>query len=117
MGQPLGVQIPLRPFLKIGEGLKAMFQLFRNYRMLKKALIAAAPEFEGLPYDELLVPAEKAGAKKTVDGKDLLFSVRQNRLEKNGDICVCIDAEGLPTPLGVAPSWRFHKRKDGTVYY
>jgi hypothetical protein len=94
-----------------------MLKLLRNYGTLKKVLIETAPEFEGLPYETLLVPSAETSYKRTVDGRDLLVAVRQQRLLKNGDLLLLVDVEGLPTLMGIAPSWRFHKRKDGSVYY
>ncbi len=38
-------------------------------------------------------------------------------VQKNGTVAVSIDADGLPTILGIKPSYHFYKRPGGSIYY
>jgi hypothetical protein len=48
---------------------------------------------------------------------ELQFWIDRWQKAPNGDLTICIDAKGLPTLLGVKPSYQFAKRADGSVYY
>ncbi len=74
-------------------------------------------EFEGRAYEALTRPAEELSLERDFDGVRLYFSAEAYDTKQNGDLCFCIDASGVPTFPYPGPSWRFFKRRDGSVYY
>lgn len=82
---------------------------------LRRELAAVGKEFEAMPYERLLEPAEKLSFSRVVDGIEMSFSAEAYDVKKNGDICFCIDARARPARTRWQPSYRFVKRKDGTV--
>jgi len=73
--------------------------------------------YGAMTYESLLAPGEELSTSRAINGFTVHFSAEAYDIEKNGDICFCIDAEGLPTKARWKPSYRFFKRKDGSVYY
>jgi hypothetical protein len=48
----------------------------------------------------------------------VIFQIDRCDRLPNQDLCICIDAKSkLPTWFGIKPSYRFFKRRDGSVYY
>ena len=89
----------------------------KNVALLKRALETVGPEFESRPYDDLQLPAEELSIEREFEGVTLNFSAEAYNTKKNGDLCFCIDAGGLPTFPYAGPSWHFYKRSDGSTYY
>jgi hypothetical protein len=88
-----------------------------NCRKLRQELHKVAKEYEEMTYESLLAPAEELSTSREVSGFTVHFSAEAYDIKKNGDIRFCIDAEGIPTKVRWKPSYRFFKRKDGSVYY
>jgi hypothetical protein len=88
-----------------------------NCRKLRQELHKVAKEYEAMTYERLLAPAEELSTSREINGFTVHFSAEAYDIKKNGDICFCIDAEGLPTKARWKPSYRFFKRKDGSVYH
>jgi hypothetical protein len=91
-------------------------RLKANQALLRREVEAEGRRFESMSYDDLRNLAD-AGGERIVEGRRLLFSAETYHIKDNGDLSVCVDAAGLPTLFGVKPSYRFHKRPDGSVYY
>jgi hypothetical protein len=89
----------------------------QNVALLRRALEAIGAEFEARPYDGLTKGADELSFEREFEGVRLSFSAEAYRTKKNGDLCFCIDACGLPTFPYPGPSWHFYKRRDGSVYY
>ena len=96
-----------------------MFAKLRsNFALLRRAGNVIGPEFEALPYERLLRPAEELSGEREFEGVRVQYSAEAYRVDRNGDIAFCIDIHAkLPTLLGIKPSYQFKKRRDGTVYY
>jgi len=92
-------------------------QYMKNFGFMRTAVIKVGKEFEQKSYQELLRPAEELSITRLVDGEKLTFSAESVKVEKNGDLHFCIDANGLSTLFGIKPSYQFIKRKDGSIYY
>ena len=88
----------------------------RNYQTLQDLVRLEGERLEETPYEVLADPHAELSLTRTVDGHQLAFSVEVYDRKPNGDLAVCIDADGLPTLL-MKPSYRFSKRRDGSVYY
>ena len=88
-----------------------------NCRNLRQELHKVAKEYEAMTYESLLAPAEGLSTSREANGFIVHFSAEAYDIKKNGDICFCIEAEGLTTKARWKPSYRFFKRKDGSVYY
>jgi hypothetical protein len=91
-------------------------QLKHNYQLLKEAVETVGKEFEQKSYIELLRPAEEQFTVRVIEGHYLTFSGEAYHIKKDGTLCFCLDADGLPT-LFYKPSYHFYKRRDGSVYY
>ena len=90
----------------------------QNVAFLRRALEVVGPEFEARSYEDLLAhTAEELSIEREFDGVRLSFSADAYNTKKNGDLCFCIDADGLATFPYPGPSWHFYKRKDGSVYH
>jgi hypothetical protein len=89
-----------------------------NWRTLRQAVHAVGAELEQWPYDALDRNAEDQPVIRRQHGEaELQFWIDRWQKAPNGDLTICIDAKGLPTLLGVKPSYQFAKRADGSVYY
>ncbi len=85
---------------------------------LRQELDKVGKDFERKDYNELLKPAEEISFSKIIDGIEMFFSAEAYNVKKNGDTCFSIDADTKsPKIRGWKPSYRFCKRKNGTVYY
>ena len=92
--------------------------LIRNYQILRQEVDKIGKEYEQKSYEELLSKNEPTILTvTTAAGFKLTFVAEAYYLQKNGTICFCIDADGLPTLLGIKPSYNFYKRSDDSVYY
>jgi hypothetical protein len=87
------------------------------YALLRRELDRIGPEFEARPYDALCAGAEALSFSRTVDGVEIHFSAEAFDQLPNGDMAFCIDASARPNRTGVQPSYRFFKRRDGSVYH
>jgi hypothetical protein len=89
-----------------------------NWRILRRAVNALGSECEGWEYDRLDKAAEEQPAiERTCEGRKISFQIDCWDKKSNGDLWMCIDAFGLPTLLGVKPTYQFAKRIDGSTYY
>ena len=89
-----------------------------NYALLRRAANEIGAEFESMPYAELQRPAEELSGERDYEGCRVTYSGEMYRLDRNGDIAFCVDVSArIPTLLGIKPSYQFHKRLDGSVYY
>jgi hypothetical protein len=86
-----------------------------NCRKMRVAAHELGREFESKPYNELLQPAEVLSVSRIFNGDLLHFAAEAYRVDKNGDIHFCIDVSGLPTKTSWLPSYRFIKRRDGSI--
>jgi hypothetical protein len=92
--------------------------LRRNYEILRQEVDNIGREYEQKSYEELLSKAEPTILTViTAAGVKLSFVAEAYHLQKDGTICYCIDADGLPTIFGIKPSYNFYKRPDGSVNY
>jgi hypothetical protein len=87
------------------------------YALLRREVTRVGREFERRGYDELQAPAERLSFSRTVDGVEIHFSAEACDRLPNGDLAFCVDASAKPDAAGVQPSYRFFKRRDGSVYY
>lgn len=87
-----------------------------NFAVLRREVEIEGKKFEKMNYEELKKPAEELSTSRVVDGVEIHFSAEAYNTKDNGDLCFCIDANGLPC-LFIKPSYQFFKRKNGTVYY
>lgn len=92
-------------------------ELYRNYEILERELQKVGQEYEQKSYQELLSPAEDNSTKVMIGDRKIYFSAEAYNIKPDGTLCFCIDAEGLPTLLGIKPSYHFYKRPDNSVYY
>ena len=88
-----------------------------NCRTMRAFAQELGREFESRRYEELLQPAEALSGSRIFNGDLLHFSAEVYRVDRNGDIHFCIDVSGLPTTVSWLPSYRFTKRRDGSVVY
>jgi hypothetical protein len=97
--------------------------LLRNYRsnwaLLRAETDRVGAEVERWSYEALDRAAEEQPPiERIVGGVPARFQVDCYDTLPNGDLAICVDASGgPPTLFGVKPSYRFFKRRDGTVYY
>ena len=92
--------------------------LERNDHVLREVLNQEGMRIEALPYEALRdQAAEVLSFAKTLDGRELHFSLEAYAVKANGDLAVCVDISGLPRRWGIKPSYHFYKRMDGSVYY
>jgi hypothetical protein len=87
------------------------------YALLRREVEKVGKEFEAMPYERLLEPAEHLSLSKVVDGVEICFSAEAFNVWKNGDIGFCVDAHAEPNRTWAQPSYQFFKRRDGSVYY
>ncbi|MEA5533672.1 hypothetical protein [Crocosphaera sp. XPORK-15E] len=91
--------------------------LHQNYQILQEEIDKIGKEYEQKSYEELLNSDEKNIIITTADHLEISLSVEVYNVQKDGTICICIDADGLPTIFSIKPSYQFYKRPDGSVYY
>lgn len=87
-----------------------------NYDILRREVEIEGKRYEKMSYEELQKPPEELSCSRVVNGVELFFSAESYNTKPNGDLCFCVDVDGLPC-LFVKPSYQFYKRKDGSVYY
>lgn len=102
---------------KLNEFFSWSQQLRQNYEILQQEVQKLGLEYEQKSYEELLRSAEDNLAVKIIDDHEITFSAEAYNRHKDGTICFCIDADGLPTFLGIKPSYHFYKRLDGSIHY
>lgn len=90
-----------------------------HWALLRAETDRVGREVESWPYDRLDRAAEEQPPlRSVVAGVPVSFQVDCYRTLDNGDLAVCVDAVGGPsTVLGIKPSYRFYKRRDGSVYH
>ncbi|MCP9847656.1 hypothetical protein KBY86_12270 [Synechococcus sp. Lug-A] len=97
-----------------------MFSKYRNnFILLRRAAEVVGKQYESMPYDELCGgAADESGGEFEFEGHTVGYSAYSFNVKKNGDVCFCIDIHSaLPTFLGIKPSYRFLKHRDGSVSY
>ena len=91
------------------------------YALLRREVELRGQELEQVSYERLLeFDEDLAYTTRRVDGIDLYFDAELVKVDRNGDLHVCIDANArVPgwSWRGPLPSYTFVKRKDGTVRY
>jgi hypothetical protein len=93
-------------------------QTFRkNYEIIQQEVEKIGREYEQKSYEELLHSTEQGFIVTTAEGLKINCSAEAYDKQKDGTICFCIDADGLPTIFSIKPSYHFYKRPDGSVYY
>jgi len=85
--------------------------------LLRRELLRVAREFEAMPYDCLLEPADALSFDCKVDGRTISFVADAFQVDRNGDLHFCVDAGASGCAPTWHPSYRFVKRKDGSIYY
>jgi hypothetical protein len=85
-------------------------------RVLRQEVKRVGREFEALPYERLLKPASLSFS-RTVDGTEIFFAAEAFQIDRNGDLHFWIDARARGCAPTWQPSYRFVKRKDGSIYY
>jgi hypothetical protein len=86
-------------------------------RLLRRELARVAREFEAMSYECLREQAETLSFDCKVDGKTISFVAEAFQLDRNGDLHVCVDAGTNGCTPTWQPSYRFVKRRDGSIYY
>lgn len=90
----------------------------RNWQLLRHAVNEVGADCEQWSYDELDKAAEEQPfIEQPIEGGTAKFNIDCWEKKPNGDLLICVDAEGLPTFMGIKPSYVFAKRPDGSVYY
>jgi hypothetical protein len=90
-----------------------------HWSLLRLETERIGAEVEQWPYHDLHRSAEdQPPIQRLVVGMPTYFQVDCYHTRPNGDLAICIDAHGgPPTLLGIKPSYRFFKCRDGEVYY
>jgi hypothetical protein len=91
----------------------------RNWNELRAVTDRVGAEVASWPYDALDRPAEQQPVlTRTVGTTTVHFAVDCVGTGPDGELEICVDAVGGPaTFLGLRPSYRFYKRRDGTVHH
>jgi hypothetical protein len=91
------------------------------YALLRREVQVRGEELEKLPYTQLLEFDESiAYTSRRVDGVDIYFDAELVKVDRNGDLHVCIDSNARVPDWnwrGVLPSYVFVKRRDGSTYH
>jgi hypothetical protein len=92
---------------------------WNNWALLRAETDRIGAEIEQWSYEALDRAAEEQlPIEKNVGEWVVHFQVDCYDKLPNGELAICVDAHGgPPTLLGVKPSYRFFKRRDGSVYY
>lgn len=85
--------------------------------LLRRELARVAREFEAMSYECLLERAEPLSFDCRVDGKTISFVAEAFQIDRNGDLHFCVDAGASECAPTWQPSYRFVKRRDGSIYY
>ena len=90
-----------------------------NWALLRTETDRVGEEVERWTYEVLdRVGEPPPPIERDVGGVSASFQIDCYDTLPNGDLAICVDAwGGPPTLFGVKPSYRFFKRRDGTVYY
>lgn len=89
-----------------------------NFSLLRSAADHLGPQFEAESYERLIDELDCSEGELEWRGIRVRYTAQSYDVKANGDLCFCIDVyAGLPTPFGGNPSYRFVKRRDGSVYY
>ena len=88
-----------------------------NYQTLQQEVDKVGKAYEKKSYKELLQCAEECVVVEIADDLKISCSAEAYHVQKDGTICLCIDADGLPTMFGIKPSYHFYKCPDGSVHY
>jgi hypothetical protein len=89
----------------------------KNYALLRRAVDSAGRALAARPYESFLEPDEEFSFAEFVDGVEVHFGVEVYRLDRDGTLWVCVDADAaLTTPLGIKPSFVFRKLPDGRAF-
>ena len=86
-------------------------------RALERELSTVGKHFESMAYDELIDFDQDHVVTRRVDGIDMTFSGEAYDVRPNGDVAFCIDASTPGRRFTWLPSYRFFKRRDGSIYY
>jgi hypothetical protein len=95
----------------------AFARLRANWQILRRAADTFGAEYEQMSYAALQQSAEMLSGQRVFEGHTLLIAAEAYDKKANDDLCFCVDVSGLPTLLGIKPSYHFFKRPDGSVYY
>ncbi|MDJ0579132.1 hypothetical protein [Crocosphaera sp.] len=104
--------IELFPFRK-----KHRQKLQENYQILWQEAEKIGKDYEKRSYQEILSSPAKTVIINLADNQQISCSIDAYDVQKNGNVAVSIDAAGLPTILGIKPSYHFYKKPDGSIYY
>ncbi|WOB42356.1 hypothetical protein HNI00_03665 [Thermoleptolyngbya oregonensis NK1-22] len=90
-----------------------------HWRLLRAETNRVGAEVEQWSYEQLDQDAEnQPPLERQVEAVPVIFQIDRCDRLPNQDLCICIDAKSkLPTGFGIKPSYRFFKRRDGSVYY
>jgi hypothetical protein len=90
-----------------------------NWALLRAETERVGAEVEQWSYNALNRAAEEQPLiERIIGGMPVHFQIDCYNTLPDGTLAICIDARGgLPTLLGIKPSYRFFKRRDGSVYY
>ena len=92
-------------------------KLEQNYQTLWQELEKIGKDYEQKSYTEILSSPAKTIIINLSEDQQISFSIDAYHVQKNGTLEVSIDADGLPTMLGIKPSYHFYKKPDGSIYY
>jgi len=85
-----------------------------NYAFLRRAVDSAGRALAARPYESFLQPGEEFSFAEFVDGVEVHFGVEVYRVDRDGTLWVCVDADAaVTTPLGIKPTFFFRKLPDG----
>lgn len=90
-----------------------------HWRLLRVETDRIGAEVEHWSYEQLDRDAEDQPLiERQFGAVQVIFQIERCDRLSNQDLCICIDAKSaLPTWFGIKPSYRFYKRRDGSVYY
>jgi hypothetical protein len=100
-----------------------LFNLLQHYQsnwtLLRSVLDWVGAEVEQWSYDTLDRSAEEQPPiERIIKGLPVYFQIDCYDKLPDGDLAISIDAHGgPPTLFEIKPSYRFFKRRDGSVYY
>ena len=88
-----------------------------NYAFLRRAVDSAGRALAARPYESFLEPGEEFSFAEFVDGVEVHFGVEIYRIDRDGTLWVCVDADAaVTTPLGIKPTFLFRKLPDGRAF-
>lgn len=92
-------------------------RLQENYQILWREAEKIGKAYEQKSYHEILSSPAKTVIMNLSEDQQISCSIDAYHVQKNGTVEVSIDADGLPTILGIKPSYHFYKKPDGSIYY